>query len=99
MPLPDQASVLTNHSIADLASECSSELRHVRDRSVDSPSCGGVRIAENLETLCFRSRLRRPDLSPAEEEALCRIEAIDLSRLFAAEIVHQLGVGDIQSAE
>src|SRR4029453_12712288 len=68
--LPNRTRVFADHALACFASESFRELRHVGYRTVDAPSGRRVRIAEDLQTLCFGCRLCCPHLRPSEEEAL-----------------------------
>src|ERR1044071_5771673 len=69
-----------HHRVADLALERLGEGRHVRERAVDAEAPQRVRVGGDALARGLGADVLRPDLRPAEEEALLGREAGDCRR-------------------
>src|SRR5947209_1919875 len=99
--LPDAAWILRHHRLSHFAAKCFAELGEVLHRSVGAVLAGRVGVGLCGEQRCFWFVVLAPDLSEADEEALCRCESIFLGiHVFALllYVVHQCGIGDAQPA-
>src|SRR5208282_356755 len=96
--LPHPASVLGNHRLSRLASECLLEGSRILHRAIHAPPTRRVRIGQHpLPRLLIRHVLA-PDLPVRKEEPLRRRISIDRFHGHVADHVHQNHVGELQAS-